>query len=187
MATHSNITAWRIPRTEEPGGFTVQRDEMGWTQLKRLSMHTQNLMSTYCVADFVLGTHIAFKPLWEGHYISFNRWGNWGPERVLWTLWLLRSCEVPQGGSWLSVLPFKYGGGRWGKEATIYFSFSLVKKTFYLFCSFFSLLEKQTKEILASFTILPLLRSRVRLLPCRALFRDVNKGWLQDSTECPEQ
>ena len=186
MATHSSILAWRIPQTEEPGRFTVHRVEKSWTQLKWLSMHAQNLMSTYCVADFVLEPHIAFKPLWEGHYISFNRWGNWGPERVLWTLWLLRSCQAPQEGSWLSVLPFKYGGGRWGKEAAIYFSFSLVKSILFI-CSFFSLLEKQTKEILASFMILPLLRSRVRLLPCRALFRDVNKGWLQDSTECPEQ
>ena len=25
MATHSSILAWRIPRTEEPGGFTVYR------------------------------------------------------------------------------------------------------------------------------------------------------------------
>ena len=151
MATHSNITAWRIPRTEEPGGFTVQRVEKGWTQLKRLSMHTQNLMSTYCVADFILGTHIAFKPLWEGHCISFNRWGNWGPERVLWTLWLLRSCEVPQGGSWLSVLPFKYAGGRWGKEATIYFSFSLVKKHFIYFAvSFLFWKNKQKKFLLHS-------------------------------------
>ena len=78
--------------------------------------HAQNLMSTCCVADFVLEPHIACKPLWEGHYISFNRWGNWGSERVLWTLWLLRSCQAPQEGFWLSVLPFKYGGGRWGKK-----------------------------------------------------------------------
>lgn len=98
----------------------------------------RNLMSTYCVADFVLEPHIAFKPLWEGHYISFNSWGNWGPERVLWTLWLLRSCQAPQEGSWLSVLPFKYGGGRWGKEAAIYFSFSLVKSILFILQFLFS-------------------------------------------------
>lgn len=96
---------------------------------------------------------------------------------MLWTLWLLRSCQAPQEGFWLSVLPFKYGGVEVRKRSNHLF-FSLVKK-FNLFSSFFSLLEKQTSEILASFMILPLLRSRVRL-PCRALFRDANKGWLQD-------
>ena len=33
-ATHSSIRAWRIPRTEEPGGVTKSR-----TRLKQPSMH----------------------------------------------------------------------------------------------------------------------------------------------------
>ena len=33
MATHSNILAWRIPWTEEPGAKR-------WTPLKQLSTHT---------------------------------------------------------------------------------------------------------------------------------------------------
>ena len=36
MATHSNILAWKIPWTEEPGGL-VQRIAKSWT---RLSEHT---------------------------------------------------------------------------------------------------------------------------------------------------
>ena len=31
MTIHSNILAWRIPWTEEPGGLTVHRDLKSWT------------------------------------------------------------------------------------------------------------------------------------------------------------
>ena len=37
MAAHSNIFAWKIPWTEEPGGATVQGVIKSWT---RLSTHT---------------------------------------------------------------------------------------------------------------------------------------------------
>ena len=45
METCSNILAWRIPQTEEPGGL----QSMGWqsqtqTRLKRLSMHNISIM-----------------------------------------------------------------------------------------------------------------------------------------------
>ena len=33
MATHSNIPAWEIPWTEEPGRPTVHGDTKSWTQL----------------------------------------------------------------------------------------------------------------------------------------------------------
>ena len=39
MATHSSILAWRIPWTEEPGGY-IPRVSQSQTQLKRLSLHT---------------------------------------------------------------------------------------------------------------------------------------------------
>ena len=39
MATHSSILAWRIPRTEEPGGG-VHGVAKSRTQLKRLSRRT---------------------------------------------------------------------------------------------------------------------------------------------------
>ena len=32
MVTHSSILAWRIPRTEEPGGLQ-STDSQSWTQL----------------------------------------------------------------------------------------------------------------------------------------------------------
>ena len=38
MATHSSILAWRIPRTEEPGG--LQSKEVTKSQTE-LSVHTQ--------------------------------------------------------------------------------------------------------------------------------------------------
>ena len=33
MATHSSVLAWRIPRTEEPGGLQSMGSQMSWTQL----------------------------------------------------------------------------------------------------------------------------------------------------------
>ena len=33
MATHSNILAWRIPWTEEPGGLQSTGSQKNWTQL----------------------------------------------------------------------------------------------------------------------------------------------------------
>ena len=41
-ATHSNILAWRIPWTGEPGGLESMGSQSR-TQLKRLSMHTHSL------------------------------------------------------------------------------------------------------------------------------------------------
>ena len=38
IATHSNILAWRIPRTEEPGGLQSIGSQKSWTQLNQLSM-----------------------------------------------------------------------------------------------------------------------------------------------------
>ena len=40
MATHSSILAWRIPRTEKPGGATVYGVSKSQTRLKQLSMHS---------------------------------------------------------------------------------------------------------------------------------------------------
>ena len=33
MATHSNILAWKIPWTEEPGGLQIHGVAKSWTQL----------------------------------------------------------------------------------------------------------------------------------------------------------
>ena len=41
MATHSRILAWRIPRTEDPGGLQFLGSQTQ-TRLKQLSMHGHN-------------------------------------------------------------------------------------------------------------------------------------------------
>ena len=42
MATHSSILSWRIPWTEEPGGFTVQGVAKSWTRLS--DFHSTSLL-----------------------------------------------------------------------------------------------------------------------------------------------
>ena len=44
MATHSSVLAWRVPRTEEPGGLQTMRSQKSQT---RLSVHT--CMGTYLI------------------------------------------------------------------------------------------------------------------------------------------
>ena len=39
MATHSDILAWRIPWTQQPGHATAYGVPESWTQLKQLIMH----------------------------------------------------------------------------------------------------------------------------------------------------
>ena len=46
MATHSNILAWRIPWTEEPGGLQ-STGLQSLTQLKRLSLHARMHIHTH--------------------------------------------------------------------------------------------------------------------------------------------
>ena len=41
MATHSNILAWEIPWTEEPGGLQSNGVKKNWTQ--RLNNHNQTM------------------------------------------------------------------------------------------------------------------------------------------------
>ena len=44
MVTHSNILAWEIPWTEEPGGLQFMGSQKSWTQLSDLV----NKFLTYC-------------------------------------------------------------------------------------------------------------------------------------------
>ena len=41
MATHSNILAWEIPWTEEPGGLESTESQKRWTQLSDCTADTQ--------------------------------------------------------------------------------------------------------------------------------------------------
>ena len=43
MAAHSSILAWRIPRTEEPGGLQSMEAAEIWTWLKWLGIHAHIL------------------------------------------------------------------------------------------------------------------------------------------------
>ena len=42
LATHSSILAWRIPRTEEPGGLQSTGSHT-WAQMRRLSAHAPDI------------------------------------------------------------------------------------------------------------------------------------------------
>ena len=42
MVTHSSFLAWKIPRTEEPGGATVHGIAKSWT-----NTHTHTYIHTY--------------------------------------------------------------------------------------------------------------------------------------------
>ena len=48
MATHSNILAWRIPGTEEPGGL-LSMGSQSQTRLKRLSSSSIYMCVCVCV------------------------------------------------------------------------------------------------------------------------------------------
>ena len=56
MATHSNILAWRIPRTEEPGGLQSIGSQKSRTGLNQLSMQACTHTHTHTHTD--MHTHI---------------------------------------------------------------------------------------------------------------------------------
>ena len=49
MATHSNVLAWRIPGTEEPGGASVYGIAQSQTRLMRLSSSSSSSRSCLCL------------------------------------------------------------------------------------------------------------------------------------------
>ena len=64
MATYSSILAWRIPWTEEPGGFQrVQRAAKSWTQLKRFSTNTRAFTLIQMISVLEGDSGISFKKL----------------------------------------------------------------------------------------------------------------------------
>ena len=44
MATHSNVLAWRIAGTAEPGGLLSMGSQQSQTRLKRLSSSSKNMV-----------------------------------------------------------------------------------------------------------------------------------------------
>ena len=70
MASHSNILAWKIPWTEEPGGLPPMELQKAWSykeldmiqQLSMLSLYSKKLLlHTHRITYFLLGSF--FSPL----------------------------------------------------------------------------------------------------------------------------
>ena len=55
MATHSSILAWRLPRTQEPGGLESLRAAKSQTQLS--NFHSLYLLIPYYVFPLSTGNH----------------------------------------------------------------------------------------------------------------------------------
>ena len=51
MVTHSNILAWRIPWTKEPGGLL----SIGW---HRVRQERSNLAHTHVIGEKCIGRHV---------------------------------------------------------------------------------------------------------------------------------
>ena len=61
MATHSSVLAWRIPRTEKPGGATVHGVAKSQTQVKWLCTHsTANWQLTQNKTQLQVGNFFFF-------------------------------------------------------------------------------------------------------------------------------
>ena len=54
-ATHSNILAWRIPQTQEPGGLQYAKSQ---TWLKRLSTHAQIIQNDLFISRSFTELHL---------------------------------------------------------------------------------------------------------------------------------
>jgi len=75
MAVHSSILAWRIPWTEEPGGFTVRGVAKSQTWLKQLSDNThasQDALPTRCQQHLLCLVFLLFPSLSAPHWRSIN-------------------------------------------------------------------------------------------------------------------
>ena len=70
MATHSNILAWRIPWTEEPGGLQsmgLQRIRHDWATYTHTHTHSHSIYSYYKILHiFSMWYNI---PLWFIHFV----------------------------------------------------------------------------------------------------------------------
>ena len=107
MATHSNVLAWRIPGTGEPGGLPSMGLQSR-TRLKRLSSNSQDFPGKYDQWRFLLfgwshlsaqPNHKAENPSWihlEGIFkITFN---------LLFFFWLWNQCRHSSKGWVFEIL-----------------------------------------------------------------------------------
>ena len=82
MATHSRILAWRIPRTEEPGGLQSTGVAKSWTWLSDWTELKFPLWEHFCILTLSLEEE---NPGWAG-LVSAGRFGHFDP--IEWPLWL---------------------------------------------------------------------------------------------------
>ena len=64
MATHSSILAWRIPRTEEPGGLQ-SIGLQSWTHLKQVTM-------AWHIPDYQTHNMLTTKKKWDPQYLKWK-------------------------------------------------------------------------------------------------------------------
>ena len=71
MVTHSSILAWRIPRTEEPGGSTIHGVTKSQTRLEQLTLpFNQRAHCHFCLCS--IGQNKSYNQAqhqWDGGYI----------------------------------------------------------------------------------------------------------------------
>ena len=90
MATHSSILAWRVPRTEEPGGLTVHGVAKNWIRLSNLercwkarwwkwlgnliigSEGTSPADSASCLSSFPASSSLSQTACWARSYCEKN-------------------------------------------------------------------------------------------------------------------
>ena len=77
MATHSSVLAWRIPRTEEPGGLRSVgsqrvRHDLDLKLLRSTSWDAHTPRQTRAVAPFMSGTRTACPPGASRHQLSWS-------------------------------------------------------------------------------------------------------------------
>ena len=87
MATDSSILAWRIPQSEEPGGLqSVGSQRVGWTQLKRLNLHTQTDLKHLLMNITSVDIQMAFMTCDETCLTGWDSAVTWVNNSLLWYL-----------------------------------------------------------------------------------------------------
>ena len=94
LCTHSSTLAWKIPRTEEPGGLPVHGVAKSWTRLSdfTFTFHFHTLEKEMETHSSVLAWRIPGTgepgglPSMGSHRVGHN-WSNLAAAAVLWLQW----------------------------------------------------------------------------------------------------
>ena len=111
MATHSRILSWRIPMDRGAWWARVHSITTSWTQLKRLSLHTQADLKHLLMKITSVDTQMAYMTCDEMCLTGWDTaatWVNSSLLRYLWYLWsiinFLFSLSFPFYKHWLFLL-----------------------------------------------------------------------------------